>query len=125
MVTLKFKRIGKKGQPSFRIVVQPKRSKVNGRFIEDLGWYNPITKKSEIYVNRVDYWIKNGAQPTPTVHNLLVKEGVIKAPKIPVHKKIAPKEAKVAAVKAEPEEVKAEPEKQRAEPAVEAVSVDK
>ena len=98
MVAIKLQRIGKKKQPSYRIVVQPKRSKLNGRFIEDLGWYHPITKKSQILVNRLEYWLKSGAKPTPTVHNLLVREGVIKAPKIPVHKKIEKKKEIEAAI---------------------------
>ncbi|MDP3956580.1 MAG: 30S ribosomal protein S16 [bacterium] len=91
MVAIKLQRIGKKKQPSYRIVVQPKRSKLNGRFIEDLGWYHPVTKKSQILVNRLEYWLKSGARPTPTVHNLLVREGILKLPKIPVHKKIEKK----------------------------------
>lgn len=91
MLAIKLQRIGKKKQPSYRIVVQPKRSKLNGRFIEDLGWYHPVTKKSQILANRIEYWMKSGAQPTPTVHNLLVREGVLKLPKIPVHKKFVVK----------------------------------
>lgn len=92
MLAIKLQRIGKKNQPSYRIVVQPKRSKLGGRYIDDLGWYHPITKKAEILVNRVDYWIKNGAKPTPTVHNLLVREKALKAPKIPIHKAFVKKE---------------------------------
>src|SRR3989344_8052269 len=98
MLAIKLQRIGKKKQPSYRIVVQPKRSKLNGRFIEDLGWYHPVTKKSQILVNRLEYWLKTGAKPTPTVHNLLGREGVIKAPKIPVHKKIEKKKEIEAAI---------------------------
>ena len=91
MLMLKMQRIGKKKQPSYRIVVQEKRSKLNGASIDDLGWYNPRTKKSEILVNRVDYWMKVGAKPTPTVHNLLVREGAVKAAKIPVYKHVQKK----------------------------------
>jgi small subunit ribosomal protein S16 len=87
MLAIKLKRVGKKHQASFRIVVAEKRSKLRGRFVEDLGWYNPHTKKSEIAKERVDYWLKVGAQPTATVHNLFVKKGLVKGRKIAVHRK--------------------------------------
>ena len=74
MLAIKLKRIGKKHQASFRIIVAEKRSKVNGRFVEDLGWYNPHTNKSKINMERVNYWIKNGAQPTSSIKNLLKKQ---------------------------------------------------
>lgn len=76
MLAIKFKRIGKKGQASFRIITTEKRSKIDGRFIEDLGWYNPHTNKFKINKERVDYWIKSGAQPTLSVKNLLKKQKV-------------------------------------------------
>jgi len=74
MLAIKFKRIGKKHQASFRIIVAEKRSKINGRFVEDLGWYNPHTNKSKINMERVSYWTKNGAQPTASIKNLLKKQ---------------------------------------------------
>ena len=96
MLAIKLKRIGKKGQPSYRVVIQPKRSKLNGRFIEDLGWYNPVTKQTKISGDRVAHWMKQGAQPTATVHNLLVREKIISLPKIPVHKKFVAKKEEAA-----------------------------
>src|SRR3989344_1858561 len=96
MLAIKLKRIGKKNQPSYRIVVQPKRSKLNGRFIEDLGWYNPMTKKAKILGERVLHRMKQGAQPTPSVHNLLVREKILSLPKIPVHKKFVAKKEEAA-----------------------------
>jgi small subunit ribosomal protein S16 len=88
MLMIKLKRVGKKHQPSFRLVVQEKRTKVNGRSVDDVGSYNPATKKFVFDKERVKYWLGVGAQPTATIHNLLVVKGVIKEPKIPVHKKI-------------------------------------
>ncbi len=87
MLTIKLKRIGKKNQASFRVVVLEKRTKLNGRYLEDLGWLNPKTKERDFKKERIEHWLKVGAQPTDTVHNLLVKEGVIKGTKISVHKK--------------------------------------
>ena len=74
MLAIKFKRIGKKKQASFRVIVAEKRSKINGRFIEDLCWFNPHTDKSRLDIERVNYWVKNGAQPTSSIKNLLKKQ---------------------------------------------------
>lgn len=86
MLAIKLKRIGKKHQPSFRIVVAEKRSKLNGRYIEDIGWLDPGADKLNIKKDRAEYWLKVGAQPTDTVHNLLVKSGVVGGPKRPKHR---------------------------------------
>jgi small subunit ribosomal protein S16 len=77
MLAIKLKRIGKKHQPSFRIIVAEKRSKVDGRFVEDLGWYNPFTNESKIDAERANYWIKNGAQPTHSVLTLFKKYDIL------------------------------------------------
>ena len=87
MLAIKLKRIGKKNQPSFRLVIQEKRSKLNGRFLEDVGYYNPITKAISVNNERVIYWMGIGAKPTATMHNLLVKQGVINEKKVAVHKR--------------------------------------
>lgn len=87
MLAIKLSRIGKKRQASYRIIVKEKRSRLGGRVIEDLGWYNPKDKKFKVNAERVKYWIKSGAQPTASMHNLLVRAKVLEAPKIPVHKK--------------------------------------
>ncbi len=87
MLAIKLKRVGKKHQPSYRLVVSEKRSKATGRYVEDLGWLDPKGKEENINADRVNYWIKVGAQPTDTVHNLLVKNGVIAGSKIAVHAK--------------------------------------
>ena len=104
MLAIKLQRIGKKHQPSYRLVVAEKRSKMAAPPVEDLGAYDPRTKATTIDKERVSHWVKMGAQPTVTAHNLLVKEGAIvgtkrgvKMPK-PVAKAPAPA---VAAAKAE------------------------
>jgi small subunit ribosomal protein S16 len=73
MLSIKLKRTGKKKQAAFRVVVAEARSKVGGKFVEDLGWVNPHTNKFEIKKERADYWIKNGAKATPTVAAYLRK----------------------------------------------------
>jgi small subunit ribosomal protein S16 len=87
MLAIKLKRIGKKHQPSFRIIIAEKRSKLSGGYVEDIGWLNPLTKDYNLKKDRVEYWLKNGAQPTDTVYNLLVKSGLINGPKRPKHSK--------------------------------------
>jgi small subunit ribosomal protein S16 len=85
MLSLRLQRIGKKHQPSYRLVVAEKRSKLNSPPVEDLGSYNPFSKKASFNKERVLYWLKVGAQPTVTVHNLLVREGILNAPKIKIN----------------------------------------
>ena len=87
MLAIKLKRTGKKHQASFRVIVTEKRSKVFGRFLDDLGWSNPRTDAFDLKKDRVNHWLKVGAQPTPTVHNLFVRAGILSGAKIPVHKK--------------------------------------
>ncbi len=88
MLSIRFLRIGKKHQPSYKIVVvDKKRSPKSGKFIEQLGFYNPITKEKGINGERVIYWLSQGAQSSEVVHNLLIREGVIKGEKIAVHSK--------------------------------------
>lgn len=86
MLTIKLSRKGKKNQPFFRIIVLEKSKDPWGDFLEDLGFLNPLTKKVSLKVDRIKYWISQGAQLTGSVHNLLVKEGVIKADKVKVTK---------------------------------------
>jgi len=87
MLAIKFKRIGKKHQPSFRVVVMEKRSKMQGRFVDDLGWYNLSKKTFDLDKEKAKHWLSVGAQPTDSVHNLLVKSGTVTAKKRPTHKK--------------------------------------
>lgn len=73
MLKLRLTRMGAKDKAHYRIIVQEARSKRDGRFVENVGYYNPRTEPSTIVMklDRVDYWIKNGAQPTDSVASLL------------------------------------------------------
>jgi len=75
MVKIRLRRMGAKKNPYYRIVVADSRFPRDGRFIEEIGTYNPLTDPSEIKVDleRAKYWISNGAQPTDTVKALLKK----------------------------------------------------
>lgn len=76
MLSIKLRRVGKRGQASFRIVVAEARSKLGGKFIEDLGWVNPHTNQFEVNKDRVLYWLKSGAQPTATTVSYFKKAGI-------------------------------------------------
>ena len=79
-VKIRLKRMGSKKRPFYRIVVADSRSPRDGRFIETVGTYNPLTEpeqetlKEEAIMN----WLSNGAQPSDTVRNILSKQGVMK-----------------------------------------------
>jgi small subunit ribosomal protein S16 len=79
MVKIRLRRMGAKKSPYYRIIVADSRDPRDGRSIEEIGTYNPLTEPSEIKVNaeRALSWIKNGAQPTDTVKTLLKKAGVL------------------------------------------------
>lgn len=78
-VKIRLRRMGMKKQPHYRIVVADSRSPRDGRFIEELGYYNPLTDPAEVKVDvdKAKNWIANGAQPTETVRALLKKAGAI------------------------------------------------
>ncbi len=80
MVKIRLRRMGAKKAPFYRIVVADSRYPRDGRFIEELGYYNPMTEPVEVKVDaeKVAKWLANGAQPTDTVKALLTKNGLIK-----------------------------------------------
>ena len=75
MVKIRLRRMGAKKAPYYRVIVADSRSPRDGRFIEELGTYDPSAEGEKIKVNmeRAKYWIANGAQPTDTVRGLLKK----------------------------------------------------
>ena len=79
-VKLRLKRMGAKQKPFYRVVAADSRSPRDGRFIETVGTYNPIKEPAEVTFkeDRVMYWLSNGAIPTDTVRNLLIKQGIMK-----------------------------------------------
>ena len=78
-VKIRLRRMGAKKSPFYRIVVAESRYPRDGRFIEEIGYYNPLTDPNEFKVDadKVKSWIANGAQPTDTVKALLKKNNVI------------------------------------------------
>lgn len=78
MLCIKLSRIGKKKNPFYRIIVLEKSKDPFGDYLELLGNYNPKTKEINLKKDRIQYWLSCGAQTTVTVHNLFIKEGIIK-----------------------------------------------
>lgn len=88
MLVIRLKRTGRKNQPSFRVIVTPKQAGgPAGKPKEYLGWFNPFSKSFELKKERISYWLSQGAHPSATMHNLLLKAGIIEGKKIPLHGK--------------------------------------
>ena len=79
-VKIRLKGIGAKKAPIYRVVVADERAPRDGKFIEEIGYYNPLTDPVEIKINaeKASKWLSNGAQPTETVRSLLKKSEIIK-----------------------------------------------
>lgn len=78
-VKIRLKRIGAKKAPYYRVVVADSRSPRDGRFIEEIGYYHPLSNPAEVKIDaeKAQAWLKKGAQPTDTVRALLKKNGII------------------------------------------------
>ena len=78
-VKIRLKRMGMKKMPFYRVVVADERSPRDGRFIEEIGYYHPMTEPATMKIDteKAQTWLKNGAQPTDTARPLLKKSGVI------------------------------------------------
>ena len=78
-VKIRLRRIGQKKAPFYRVVVADSRYPRDGRFIEEIGYYNPITEPAEIKIDaeKAKKWIANGAQPTDTVKSLLKRSNIV------------------------------------------------
>lgn len=123
MVKIRLRRVGKKKQASFRVVVADARSPRDGRFIEAIGHYNPRTDPPTVVIkeDRALYWLSNGAQPTSAVERMLRNMGTFEKLKqvhqgVSIEELVAPPEPEVEEIEAEaepeiePEEVVAEAE---------------
>ncbi len=85
---IRLARVGKKKQAYFRLIVSEKTKDTHGDYLENLGHMNPHANPREVVLksDRIQYWVSKGAQLSPTVHNLLVEHGLVKADKLRVWK---------------------------------------
>jgi len=84
MLKIRLARIGKKKQPHYRLTVSEQARDTYGRALEILGSYDPRTKVANIKNERVKYWLKKGAQTSPTIHNLLISNKIVEDKKVTV-----------------------------------------
>lgn len=106
MVKIRLMRMGMKGAPSYRVVIADARSPRDGRIIENIGWYNPLTEPSTIKIDaeRAKHWLSVGAQPSDSVRSLLTRAGIVEreaTAKAETETKPATKSAAKSSVKAD------------------------
>ena len=77
MLKLRLKRTGRKGSPSYRLVIMENTSRRDGRPIEELGYYDPLTKNYKFEIEKIQKWLSYGVQPTEIVSSLLKKAEII------------------------------------------------
>jgi small subunit ribosomal protein S16 len=123
LLKIRLARVGKKKQPTYRVVIADSRAPRDGKYIEIVGSYNPRTEPDTFVIDeeKVKGWLTKGAQPTLRMQKLLAKQGLMAAPTFPPPKpKPAPQAAQAATAVAEPEAAaeeasSAEPEEPPAE----------
>jgi small subunit ribosomal protein S16 len=116
MLVIRLQRVGKKKQASFRVVLQEHTWAPQGKAKELLGFYNPIQKEKKFHEERVKYWLSKGAQPSPTVHNLMIDAGILTGAK---RKAWTPKKKEKAPETAAPTPAAEKEEKKKEEAAAE------
>ncbi len=116
MLRLKLQRTGRKNRASFRLVVTNKRTgPKSNKHVAIVGFYDPINKEKRFKKEEIKEWLKKGVQPTDTVHNLLVSEGIIEGKKKNVLPKKSPIIDEEALKKAEEEKIQKEAENKEVE----------
>ena len=79
-VKIRLRRMGAKKAPFYRVIVADERSPRDGKFIDEIGYYNPLRDPAEIKIDaaKAEKWLNDGAQPTETVKSILKKSGIVK-----------------------------------------------
>jgi len=116
MLTIRLTRVGRKNDPSFRVIIIDSKRKVKaGNYLEMLGSHDPRLNKTELKADRIKHWLSMGAQTSDTVHNLLVTHKIIDAKKINILPAFKKAEAEAAPA---PEKAAEEAPAEKAEEAV-------
>ena len=113
MLKIRLSRVGKKKQPTYRVVIADARAPRDGKYVEIVGTYNPRTEPDTFVIDedKVRGWLAKGAQPTMRMHKLLARQGLMAAPTFPPPKpKAAPPVAAAPPAAAAPATAVAEPE---------------
>jgi len=82
MLTIRFSRVGKKGYPTYRLIISEKARDPYGKALEILGSYNPHSKQLQVKADRIKFWISKGSGISPTVANLLIDKKIIEGKKV-------------------------------------------
>lgn len=96
MLILRLQPVGKKHQKIYRIVLQEKRDKLNGKTILNFGWWNPRLNEGNFDAEKINFYISKGSHVSDTLWNLLVNKGIIKAKKRPINISVGGKKKKKA-----------------------------
>ena len=104
MLAIRFTRVGKAKKPTYRVIISEKNKDPWGDFLELLGSYNPHTKEAQLNAERIQYWIKCGAQPSESAYNLFVRQGIITGAKKKAVKISKKRQAKLDKAKAKKEQ---------------------
>lgn len=102
MLTIRLSRIGKRKQPTYRLVIMEKTKDPWSRYLELLGNYNPRSKQLNLKAERIKYWLAHGAESSATVNNLLIKAGIIQGKKRKVVKITKRRQEKLSSKKTTP-----------------------
>jgi len=123
MLVIRLTRFGKKKRAFYRLVVADKKAPIKGKYIAQIGYYNPLVKTGGIFIDKekAKKWLSQGAQPSNTAWNLLVEAGVLKK-KIVTQRSKKRKEKKEIEEKATATKMETEEEKQTSSPEEEATS---
>ena len=100
MLAIKLSKVGKTNKKMFRLIISEKSRDPYGRVLEILGSYNPHSKELAAKAERINYWLSQGAQMTPTVNNLLLDKKIISGEKVVASKPGKPSEKRLGQVKA-------------------------
>lgn len=107
MLKIRYSRKGRKNKPFYRVVVSDSRKDTQANFKEILGFVNPFSKEISLNAERAKYWMSVGAQPSDTVHNLFVSQGIIEEKKKNITSITKKRAGKLAEKQAKAEEEKA------------------
>jgi len=119
MLAIRLQRVGRTKLPMYRVVVSEKTKDMYGDHLEILGTYNPHNKELNLKTDRIKFWLEKGAQGSASIHNLLVKEGVLEGKKQRSVRLSDKRRAKMEGEKAKAAEAKAAAEAKPEEPAQE------
>lgn len=96
MLTIRLSRTGKRNKPNFRLIVVDKQKDPWGTFLENVGYYNPKSKDLQVAADRIKFWMSKGAQPSGTIHNLLISKGILEGKKVRASKLSKKRKARLA-----------------------------